>query len=157
VLGQIASLSIRNGDCDAAIVIAATTHVDSAGTAFRMKAGIASPSGRCLPFSQWADGFVPGEGAAAIVLQKYSGTMEVEPYALLRSSAVVQDGASRGFMSPNPNAQKDLLRTALVRAGCSKDDVCFIEGMCFSSEVTFGSLMTSLYSSWNRDSNWRFG
>ena len=127
-----ASLSIRNGDCDAAIIIAATTHVDPAGTAFRSKAGIASPSGRCLPFSQWADGFVPGEGAAAIVLQKHSDvdvTVAVEPYAFLRSSAVVQDGTSRGFLSPNPNAQKDLLKTALVRAGCSKDEVCFVEGM----------------------------
>ncbi|KZV76664.1 hypothetical protein PENSPDRAFT_730994 [Peniophora sp. CONT] len=121
-----ACLAIRNEDCDAAIVIAATTHVDTASAAFRMKAGIASPSGRCLPFSQWADGFVPGEGTAAIVLQKYSKT-SVEPYAVLRSSAIVQDGSSRGFTSPNPTAQKGLLKMALTRAGCSQDDVCFIE------------------------------
>ena len=122
-----ALLAIRNDDCDAAIVIAATTHVDPASTAFRMKAGIASPTGRCLPFSQWADGFVPSEGAAAVVLQKYSDAMAA-PYAVLRASAVAQDGTSRGFLSPNPTAQKALLRTALNRTGCSPEEVCFIEG-----------------------------
>jgi acyl transferase domain-containing protein len=129
MLHHIASLALRNGDCDAAIVIAVTTHVHSAGVEFRLKSGIASPSGRCLPFSQWADGFVPGEGAAAIVLQKYPDAI-AEPYALLRSSAVAQDGTSRGFLSPNPAAQKRLLQLALDRADCSPDEISFFEGEC---------------------------
>jgi len=120
-------LAIRNGDCDAAVVIGATTHVHPSAGAYRAKAGIASPSGKCLPFSQWADGFVPGEGAAAIVLQKCSDAV-IDPYAVLRASATTQDGASRGFRSPNPVAQSRLLQAALDRANCKPDALSFLEG-----------------------------
>ncbi|KAI0030106.1 hypothetical protein K488DRAFT_12764, partial [Vararia minispora EC-137] len=127
ILNEIlACAAIQNGDCEAAVVISVTTHFHPSGTLFRSFSGIASPSGTCLPFSEWADGTLPSEGAAAIVIQK-ARNVQVSPYASIRGSAVTHDGASRGFLSPNPVAQIRLLRLALDRANIMPDDLCFVE------------------------------
>ncbi|KAF9461926.1 polyketide synthetase [Collybia nuda] len=121
-----ACTAIRNGDCEAAVVIASTTFFHPASALFRSITGISSRSGHCSPFSDSADGFVPSEGAAAVVIQKASDTT-IQPYGCLKASAVTQDGRSRGFFAPNPQAQKRLLRTAIDRAGCPSKDIFFVE------------------------------
>ena len=122
-------MAIQNNDCEAAVVIATTTHHHPSGQLFRSQAGIASPSGKCIPFSEWADGYVPSEGAVAVVIQKVQH-MQVSPYASIRASAVSQDGASHGFFAPNPVAQARVLRIALKKAGLRPCDISFIEGTC---------------------------
>ncbi|KAL4262184.1 hypothetical protein AB1N83_005909 [Pleurotus pulmonarius] len=121
-----ARLALKNGDCDAAIVIAATTHFHPAGAIFRAGHGLVSPSGKSNPFSELADGFVASEGAAAVVLQK-SNHVKVDPYAILRTTGVGQDGASHGFFAPNLEAQKRLFRRTLANAGLKPQDVSLIE------------------------------
>lgn len=118
---------MENGDCDAAIVIAATTHFHPVGAIFRAGHGLVSPSGKCNPFSEIADGFVASEGAAAVVLQK-SNDVKVHPYAMLRMTGVGQDGASRGFFAPNLEAQKRLFRRTLANAGIQPRDISLVEG-----------------------------
>jgi len=108
-------------------VISSTTHFHPAGAIFRSHNGIVSPSGICAPFSAGADGFVASEGAAAIVLQRASDA-EVSPYGCVVSSAVTQDGTSRGFFAPNPKAQSRLLREALSQASLSPNQISFFEG-----------------------------
>lgn len=108
-------------------MIAATTHFYPAGAVFRSQTGIASESGRCAPFADSADGFVPSEGTAAIVLQKLADA-QVPVYGCIRATAVAQDGTSRGFFSPNPDAQQRLLNSALDKAGCSPKDIMVLEG-----------------------------
>ena len=106
--------------------MSAVTHFHPSGPLFRSEAGIASPTGKCFTFSNYADGFLPSEGAVAIVIQKASGAKS-EPYAQIKASATMQDGRSLGFFSPNPNAQKALIEKALNRADCGPDDISFLE------------------------------
>lgn len=119
--------AIRNGDCEAAVVIAVTTHFYPAGAIFRSQNGIASANGKCTPFYDSADGFVPSEGAAAIVLQR-SADAQVPAYGCIRATSVTQDGTSRGFFSPNPVAQRRLLDATLEKARCSPEDIMVLEG-----------------------------
>lgn len=123
-----ARLALKNGDCDAAIVIAATTHFHPAGAIFRAGHGLVSPSGKSNPFSEIADGFVASEGAAAVVLQK-SNDVKVHPYAILRTTGVGQDGASHGFFAPNLEAQKRLFRRTLAKADIKPQDIYLVEGL----------------------------
>lgn len=102
------------------------THFHPAGPLFRSAAGIASPTGKCLTFSNDADGFLPSEGAAAIVIQKATDAKS-DPYAQIRASVTMQDGRSHGFFSPNPTAQKVLIEKALSKAGCSPDEISYFE------------------------------
>ncbi|CAA7262015.1 unnamed protein product [Cyclocybe aegerita] len=121
-----ACMGICNGDCEAAVVITVSTHFHPAGALFRAHNGITSPSGVCAPFSESADGFVASEGACAIVLQK-APAAKIQPYGCILASAITQDGASRGFFAPNPNAQTRLLREVLSKAGISASQISFVE------------------------------
>ncbi len=120
-------MAIRNGDCEGAIVVASTTFFAAPTAIFRMQAGIGSASGRCATFSDNADGFLPSEGAAAIVIQRVKDASG-PCYGRIRGSAVVQDGRSLGFSAPNPEAQVRLLKAGLKNAACNPDDVSYIEG-----------------------------
>ena len=130
-------MAIRNGDCEGAIVVASTTFFAAPTAVFRMQAGIGSPSGRCATFSDNADGFLPSEGAAAIVIQR-SADVSGSYYASIRGTAVVQDGRSLGFSAPNPEAQVRLLQAGLKNAACAADDVSYIEGEFFVAHLHLG-------------------
>jgi len=121
-----AQSSIMNGDCEAALVISSTTHLSPAGPMFRREAGIASPSGKCATFSSDADGFLPSEGAVALVLQRMEDA-KTPPYASIRASAIGQDGRSHGFTAPNVEAQARLLKEGLRRGKCHPNDISFFE------------------------------
>lgn len=121
-----ACTSIRNGDCDAAIVISSATHFHPSGPIFRSKAGIASKLGRCATFSDEADGFLPSEGAAALVIQK-SLDSKCVPYASIKATHITQDGRSHGFFAPNPIAQSRLVRQTLAKGLCSEEEIDLIE------------------------------
>lgn len=123
----VACNAIRNGDCDAAVVVACTTQFHPAGAISRSLNGMVSPTGNCSPFSDSADGFVASEGAVAIVIQK-STDVKGYMYGTLRATAIAQDGHSHGFFAPNPLAQENLLKMALVKAKCSPDDISVLEG-----------------------------
>ena len=103
-----------------------------------MNAGIASKMGRCATFSEDADGFLPSEGAAAIVLQR-AVDAQCKPYARVRGCHVTQDGRSHGFFTPNPVAQKRLLTQSLQRASCVADDIDYHEGELFNYYRLSGS------------------
>ena len=123
-----ACLAIKNGDCEAAIVIAATTFFSPTTAIYRKSAGIGSVSGRCATFSASADGFLPSEGVAAIVIQR-GHDAEGPSLARVRATAVNQDGRSMGFAAPNPAAQAKLLEMGLKRAGVTPDDISYMESM----------------------------
>ncbi len=95
-----------------------------------------SQSGINKSFGFGADGYVRGEGAAAIVIgrmetfRKYADSKMLKPgkiYASLLSSAVNQDGRSASFTAPNGSAQRDVLIQALNEAEVQPKEVCFIE------------------------------
>ncbi|WP_175354392.1 MULTISPECIES: beta-ketoacyl synthase N-terminal-like domain-containing protein [unclassified Hyphomonas] len=75
-----------------------------------------SPTGRSRPFVKGADGLVPSEGAAAIVLKRLS---DVEPgekvYGLIRASGLSNDGRRKGLLAPSAEGQADAMRDALKR------------------------------------------
>ena len=49
-------------------------------------------------------------------------------YAQIRGTAVVQDGRSLSFASPNPDAQVQLLERGLRNAKCEPHEVSYVEG-----------------------------
>ena len=88
-----------------------------------------SPDGRCKAFDARANGFVRGEGAGVIVLKPLSRAVaDGDPiYAIIRGSAINQDGYSSGLTVPNGVAQQALLRDALASAGVEASRVSYVE------------------------------
>ena len=88
-----------------------------------------SPGGSCRAFDAAADGYVRGEGCGVAVLKLLSRAQADGDriLAVIRGSAVGQDGARSGLTVPNGPAQADLIRRALSAAGAVPGDVGYLE------------------------------
>ncbi|WP_158501755.1 type I polyketide synthase [Vitiosangium sp. GDMCC 1.1324] len=88
-----------------------------------------SPDGRCRTFDASANGFVRGEGCGLIALKRLSDARRDgnRIWALIRGSAINQDGRSTGLTTPNVLAQEALLREALQRARVEAGAIGYVE------------------------------
>jgi acyl transferase domain-containing protein/acyl carrier protein len=88
-----------------------------------------SPDGLCKAFDSSADGYTRGEGVIILVLKRLSEAEAARDriYAVIRGSAINQDGFSSGLTVPNGVAQEALLRAALNNSGLSPDDIDYVE------------------------------
>ncbi|MFA5910709.1 MAG: beta-ketoacyl synthase N-terminal-like domain-containing protein [Vicinamibacterales bacterium] len=121
--------ALRSGDCSLAIVGGVNALVSAEVTGVLERAAMLSPTGRCRPFDAAADGYVRGEGCGLVVLKPLSAARRDgnRVLAVLRGSAVVQDGRSNGLSAPNGEAQRVVIRQALARAGVTAASVEYVE------------------------------
>jgi acyl transferase domain-containing protein/NAD(P)-dependent dehydrogenase (short-subunit alcohol dehydrogenase family) len=90
--------------------------------------GALSPRGG-LPFHADAEGFVPAEGAAAVVLKRLRDARADgdRVYAVLRGHGVSSDGRGLSIYSPSTTGQQLAIRRALDRAGIAPETVDLVE------------------------------
>lgn len=88
-----------------------------------------APDGRCKTFDENADGYGRAEGCAVLVLKRLSDAERAgdRVFALVRGTAVRQDGESAGFTAPNGIAQEALMRAALANATLEPGDIQYVE------------------------------
>src|SRR5271156_2042958 len=93
------------------------------------KWGMLSPQGRCHSFDSRADGFVRGEGGGIVVLKRLTDAVRDgdRVLAVVRGSAINQDGRSNGLTAPNTIAQCDVIARALRSADVTAGSVNFVE------------------------------
>ncbi|GAB5402655.1 MAG: hypothetical protein Aurels2KO_08860 [Aureliella sp.] len=91
--------------------------------------GVLSPDGRCKTFDARANGYVRSEGAGAILLKPLSAALrDNDPvYAVVRSTALNQDGRTPGMTVPSQAAQETLMRAACEKAGIAPGDLQYVE------------------------------
>ncbi|HUY45954.1 MAG TPA: beta-ketoacyl synthase N-terminal-like domain-containing protein [Streptosporangiaceae bacterium] len=120
---------LTSGDIDMAVAAGVSVICHGFGHEAYRKAGLLSPSGRVSPFSDHADGYVRGEGAAVVVLKRLADAQrDGDPIrAVIRGSAQCHDGRSGGQFAPDPRIQADLVRRATARAGITPDHLGYIE------------------------------
>ena len=85
--------------------------------------------GRCKAFDCRADGFVRSEGCGVVVLKRLSDALTNRDaiLAIIRGSAINQDGHTNGVTAPNGLAQRRVIERALADAGVSGDQIGFVE------------------------------
>ncbi|HMY14986.1 MAG TPA: SDR family NAD(P)-dependent oxidoreductase [Polyangium sp.] len=127
-------------------------------TTMRMgKLGTQSPTGRCRAFDAQGDGYVRGEGAGIVALKRLSDAVRDGDriYAVIRGSAVNNDGVSNGLTAPNPKAQESLLVDAYQAAGFQPSTVDYVEahgtGTPLGDPIEAKALGTVLSSEQHRD------
>ena len=93
------------------------------------KAHALAPDGRSKAFDERADGFARAEGCAAVVLKRLSRALADGDHilAVIRGSALNQDGRSSGMTAPNGAAQEAVIRQALNNAGIAAEDIDYVE------------------------------
>ena len=110
------------------------------------KWGMLSPRGKCHSFDAGADGFVRGEGAGIVVLKRLTDAIRDgnQVYAVIRGSAINQDGRSNGLTAPNTQAQVDVITRALRSADVAGSSVNLIEahgtGTALGDPIEFEAL-----------------
>ncbi len=109
--------SLRNDECT--VAVAGGVNVISTPDTHYIsnKMGMLSNSGRCRTFDNDADGFVPAEGAAVVILKKLDKAIEDKDhiYAVIKGSAVNYDGATNGITAPGSPSQTALEKEVYER------------------------------------------
>ena len=88
-----------------------------------------APNGRCKTFDAKADGIVRSDGLGIVILKPLDQAIaDGDPiYAVIRGSAINQDGRTNGLMAPNRWAQEKVLQEALEDAHIAPIDVQYVE------------------------------
>lgn len=125
----LAARSVLAGECELAIAGGAQLNLSVTPFLLFSQAGVLSPSGRCRPFSSHRDGFVPGEGAGAVVLKPLAAAQRDGDTILgvIRGGAMNNDGGGLSNMAPNPAGQRAVLRQAWEQAGLDPKTASYVE------------------------------
>ncbi|MGW1290669.1 type I polyketide synthase, partial [Streptomyces sp. NPDC002586] len=126
---HLACESLRCGDSDVAIAGGVNLQLAPDSSLFPHRFGALSPDGRCYTFDARANGYVRGEGGGLVVLKPLDLALaDGDPIrAVIRGSAVNNDGGGDTLTSPEPRAQEDVIRRALHRAGAAPRDIQYVE------------------------------
>ncbi len=127
VATHLACQSIKQGECDLAIVAGVNLILESAHSDNLKAANMLSPDGRCKSFDSEANGFVRSEGCGVIILANKNSGYAKNVLAVIKGSAVNQDGHSSGLTAPNIEAQKEVITLALENASVKGDEVDYLE------------------------------
>jgi acyl-CoA synthetase (AMP-forming)/AMP-acid ligase II/3-oxoacyl-(acyl-carrier-protein) synthase/acyl carrier protein len=116
-------------DCDAALAGGANLILATQLSASFTQAGMLSPDGLCKSFDASANGYVRGEGVGLVLLKRLKDAIADGNtiLAVIRGSAVSQDGRSNGLTAPNGPAQQATIRAALADARVQPRDIGFVE------------------------------
>lgn len=126
---HLACQSLRAGECAMALAGGVGVLLLPEVYVNFCKAGMLAVDGRCKFGDAAADGYVRGEGCGVVALKPLSAARQAgDPIlAVIRSSAVNQDGRSSGLTVPNGPAQQALIRRAIEQAGIAPDRIGYVE------------------------------
>lgn len=126
---HLACQSLRDGECTIALAGGVNVMLKPEYTIAESQAGMLSPDGRCKVFDSNANGYVRGEGAGVVVLKPLSQALaDGDPiYAVVRGTAINQDGHTPGITVPSGEAQQALMRECYRRAGVSPGQIQYVE------------------------------
>jgi acyl transferase domain-containing protein/NADPH:quinone reductase-like Zn-dependent oxidoreductase/acyl carrier protein len=126
---HLAMQSLRSGECDLAVAGAANVACSPSVFIGLGRQGALSADGRSKPFAAAADGFGAAEGVGVLVLANLSRARSrgYPVLALIRGSAIGQDGATDVLSAPSGPAQQRVIQQALSDAGLHAADVDVVE------------------------------
>ncbi len=129
VAAHLAVTSLRNRECNMAIAGGVNVILSPPFTIAASRMRMLAPDGRCKTFDASADGFVRGEGCGVVVLKRLSDALTNHDHilALIRGSAINQDGRTNGMTAPNGLSQQTVIRLALDNAGVEASQISYVE------------------------------
>jgi acyl transferase domain-containing protein/acyl carrier protein len=129
VAAHLACQSIWNGESELEMVGGVNVLLMPELSMGFSRASMLAADGRCKAFDARADGFVRGEGVAVVILKPLARAMADRNgiYAVIRGTAVNQDGRTDGITVPNATSQAANIVSALRQADISPESVQYVE------------------------------
>jgi polyketide synthase PksJ len=126
---SLACRSLLDGECTMALAGGVCVTNDPDFYVATSKLNIFSSEGRCRAFDDSADGFVHGEGVGFVALKPLGAAIadRDQIYAVIRGTAVNQDGRSNGITAPNGEAQYELQEALYRRLAIDPDTISYVE------------------------------
>jgi malonyl CoA-acyl carrier protein transacylase len=126
---HLACQSLRSGETDLALAAGVNLILSPVFHIASSKLGTISPDGLCKTFDASANGYGRGEGCGVVVLKRLADAQAQGDriLAVIRASAVNQDGKSNGLTAPNGLAQEKVIRQALASAQLTPADIGYVE------------------------------
>ncbi|MGH9349345.1 MAG: SDR family NAD(P)-dependent oxidoreductase [Vicinamibacterales bacterium] len=149
VAAHLACQALRNQEVDLALVAGVTLYLTPESFAGMCDAGMLSRQGRCSAFDRDADGFVPGEGAGAVVLKRLRDAERDgnHIYGVIIGSGVNQDGKTNGITAPNAQSQTALARAVYEQYGIDPGTITCVEmhgtGTALGDPIELDALATA--------------
>ncbi|SDH56429.1 type I polyketide synthase [Variovorax sp. OV700] len=124
-----ACLNLRASQCEVALVGGVNLMLSPETTIAVSQAGMMSPDGLCKTFDDGANGYVRGEGCGFLVLKRLGDALADKDriHAVIRGTAVNQDGLTNGLTAPNRHAQEEVIRRALANARMDACEIGYVE------------------------------
>ena len=99
--------------------------------------GAISPTGRSRPFQADADGLVPAQGAALVVLKRLEDAVAAgDPIlGVIRGVGLSNDGRGRGFLAPSADGQVRAMRAAYAQAEIDPSTISLLEAHATGTQV----------------------
>src|SRR5205807_4042098 len=100
---HLACESLRRGESQMAVAAGVNLILTPDLTINFSRANMMAPDGRCKAFDAAADGYVRSEGVGVVILKPIDQALADGDriYAVVRGSAINQDGRSNGLTAPN--------------------------------------------------------
>ncbi|MBT2897688.1 SDR family NAD(P)-dependent oxidoreductase [Streptomyces sp. McG3] len=126
---HLACESLRSGESEVALAAGVNLILTPQSTVEAERFGALSADGRSFTFDARANGYVRGEGGAVLVLKSLAAARRDGDtvYAVIRGSAVNNDGPAATLTTPSRNAQEAVVTAAHRRAGTAPDEVGYVE------------------------------
>jgi acyl transferase domain-containing protein/acyl-CoA synthetase (AMP-forming)/AMP-acid ligase II len=126
---HMACQSLRLGESELAIAGGVSLILSPEWSKIFASAQMLAPDGRCKTFDASADGYVRGEGCGVVLLKPLARAMADgdRVLAIIRGTAVNQDGRSHGLTAPNGPAQQDVVSRALADARLHPEQISYVE------------------------------
>lgn len=112
-----------------------------------------SPEGRCRSFDDSAHGYGRGEGVGAVILKNISQAIRDGDHilAVIKGTAVGQDGNTAGIMAPNGTAQETVAKKALKVAGIDPSSIRYVEAHATSTPLGDPTEVSALANVYGKD------
>ncbi|MEJ8307086.1 SDR family NAD(P)-dependent oxidoreductase [Saccharibacillus sacchari] len=151
--------AIRYDGCEMAIAGAVNLLLDPDLYLSLNKAGMLSKDGKCKTFDKSANGYVRGEGAAALVLKPMTKAVADgdQVYAVIKGIQINHGGHAQSLTAPNPSAQAEVIELAWTEAGLDPSTASYIEthgtGTKLGDPIEISALKEAfqrLYRKWDK-------
>ncbi|MEE0931283.1 MAG: SDR family NAD(P)-dependent oxidoreductase, partial [Acutalibacteraceae bacterium] len=149
--------ALNNGECECAIAGGVNLLLSPFTYIALGNSSMLSVDGSCKSFDERANGYVRGEGAAALLLKPLDNAISDGDniYAVIKGTAVNHGGKANSITAPNPNAQCELIKKAYHKAGVDPSTVDYIEthgsGTALGDPIEINGLTMAfddLYKEW---------